>query len=134
MVSKIGKEAVNTFSGGMNADLDKSIIKSNQYRYAENIRVSVDENGTFGSISPVEDQELVMQNVFEGDEVLHSASSREMAAVFTRNNTTGRSNIYRVIKDGDSVSVKKVLSLSMTISDHISALIRHEDDDNVNLS
>ena len=84
MVSKIGKEAVNTFSGGMNADLDKSIIKSNQYRYAENIRVSVDENGTFGSISPVEDQELIVPNAFEGDDVLHSVSSREMSAVFIR--------------------------------------------------
>ena len=133
MVSKIGKEAVNTFSGGMNADLDKSIIKSNQYVYAENIRVSVDENGTFGSISPIEDQELIIPNAFEEDEVLHSVSSREMSAVFTRNNTTGRSNVYRVIKDGDSVSVKKVLSLEMNISDHISALIRYEDDDNVKL-
>ena len=32
MISKIGKEAINTFSGGMNADLDKSIIKNSQYR------------------------------------------------------------------------------------------------------
>lgn len=133
MISKIGKEAINTFSGGMNADLDKSIVKGNQYRYAENVRVSVDGDGTFGSISPIEDTELTIPNAFEGDEILHSVSSRDMAAVFTRNTSTGRSNIYRVIKDADSVAVKKVLSLSMNIGDHISALIRYEDDDNVKL-
>ena len=133
MISKIGKEAISTFSGGMNADLDKSIVKDNQYRYAENIRVSVDGDGTFGAISPIEDQELVISNAFEGDDVLYSTSARDMSAVFTRNTSTGRSNIYRVIKDADSVAVKKVLSLSMNISDHISALIRYEDDDNVKL-
>ena len=78
MISKIGKEAINTFSGGMNADLDKSIVKGNQYRYAENVRVSVDGDGTFGSISPIEDTELAIPNAFEGDEILYSVSSRDM--------------------------------------------------------
>ena len=118
---------------GENRVYEKADKSRSQNRYAENIRVSVDENGTFGSISPIEDPELISPNMFNGDEVLHSVSVRDISAVFTRNQAAGRTNIYRISKDVDALAVKKVVSLEMLISDHISTVIRYEDSDNVKL-
>jgi len=53
MKSKTGSESINTFSGGMNLDIDPSLSKPNQYRYAENIRISQDSDGTLGAIIPL---------------------------------------------------------------------------------
>ena len=38
----------NTFTGGMNMDVDVTMIPDNQYRYAENVRVITDTAGTTG--------------------------------------------------------------------------------------
>lgn len=47
-------EQTNTFIGGMNMDTDVSLIPNNQYRYAENIRVITNDNGTTGAIQNIE--------------------------------------------------------------------------------
>jgi len=39
---------INTFVGGMNLDADNTIIDKSQYKYAENIRIITDDNGTTG--------------------------------------------------------------------------------------
>ena len=38
----------NSFVGGMNMDIDIHAIPENQYRYAENIRIITDTEGTSG--------------------------------------------------------------------------------------
>jgi hypothetical protein len=40
--------SVNTFIGGMNLDSDISLLKENQYTYAENIRLLANEDSTTG--------------------------------------------------------------------------------------
>ena len=37
------RRQTNTFSGGMNMDVDYSVLKENQYIYAENIRILTNE-------------------------------------------------------------------------------------------
>ena len=39
---------VNTFEGGMDMDSDISMLRNNQYRWAENIRLLTDNAGTTG--------------------------------------------------------------------------------------
>lgn len=45
---------INTFEGGMNLDADLSLIKNNQYRYARNVHVLSDTDGTNGVLQNVE--------------------------------------------------------------------------------
>lgn len=52
------KQAINTFQGGMNKDLDKSILPSNMYTDALNMRVTADEAGTSGAIENVKGNDL----------------------------------------------------------------------------
>ena len=70
MSSKVGKEAINTFAGGMNTDLDDSIIKASQYRYAENVRVTQDTFGTFDL-----DFELTKDQKYSNGKILSSMNS-----------------------------------------------------------
>jgi hypothetical protein len=39
---------VNTFTAGMDMDTDVTLLKDNQYRYAENIRIVTNDGGTHG--------------------------------------------------------------------------------------
>nr|UWG00935.1 MAG: hypothetical protein [Bacteriophage sp.] len=43
----------NTFTQGMNLDTDVTMIPDNQYRYAENVRVITDTDGTTGVLQNV---------------------------------------------------------------------------------
>ena len=44
----------NTFSAGMNMDVDYSVLKDNQYVYAENIRILTNEGSSFAAMQNVE--------------------------------------------------------------------------------
>ena len=41
---------INTFTNGMNLDTDITMIPEGQYRYAENIRLLTDADGTTGML------------------------------------------------------------------------------------
>ena len=41
---------INTFTKGMNLDTDITMIPEGQYRYAENIRLLTDADGTTGML------------------------------------------------------------------------------------
>ena len=49
----------HTFEGGMNYDLDESMLQANMYRYALNIRNSNSETGSIGTISNAEGNQIV---------------------------------------------------------------------------
>jgi hypothetical protein len=49
----------NTFEGGMNTDLDESMLQSNMYRYALNVRNGNSERGAVGTISNAEGNTLI---------------------------------------------------------------------------
>ncbi len=130
MNSKVASASINTFSGGMNHDLDVSIFKSNAYSFAENIRVSANVDGTFGSISPIEDWTTVLQNQFNGESIVHSETIRDVSVVFTRKN--GTTSIYR-ISGQSQLSITKIASFTYSIPDKISVVSRYEDIDNINI-
>lgn len=48
------KSQTNTFNGGMDLDTDINYMKSNTYRYAENIRIVTNEDGTNGAIQNID--------------------------------------------------------------------------------
>ena len=50
----------NSFTSGMNMDVDVNLIKDNQYRYAENVRIITNDNGTTGALQGIEELENTM--------------------------------------------------------------------------
>lgn len=49
----------NTFTGGLNLDTDITMVPNNQYRYAENVRVITDTDGSTGVLQNIQDVKLV---------------------------------------------------------------------------
>ena len=43
----------NTFSGGLSMDVDYSVLKDNQYIYAENIRILTNEGSSFAAMQNI---------------------------------------------------------------------------------
>lgn len=128
MASKIGKEALNTFSGGMNLDVDSSLLNSNQYRYAEDARVSSVDGSLFGSISQIESPLLVLDigNVSWA----HTNSSRDIGVLFANSSTHGI--IYRLTYNGgDSISSKEIFRSTHKFTQKMTSVIRYDNSDNI---
>ena len=47
-------QQINTFTKGMNTDTSDAYMPADQYRYAENLRVTSDENGYAGELHLIE--------------------------------------------------------------------------------
>ena len=48
------KSQTNTFEGGMDMDTDVAYMSNNTYRYAENVRLVTDTNGTNGILQNIQ--------------------------------------------------------------------------------
>lgn len=128
MASKSGKEVLNTFSGGMNLDIDSSLLKNNQYRYAENARVSSTEGSLFGAISQIEKPVNVL--TLANSSYVHSNSTRDIAVVFANTSTNGV--IYRLeYEGGDYISSEEIFSSPHKFSDKMSSVIRYDSDSSI---
>jgi hypothetical protein len=78
MLTKSGKTAINTFTGGMNLDADLAMMPSNQYRYSINTRVSSSSNGTLGSLSNIEGSSQMAFSIGANDTVIAVSSVRDI--------------------------------------------------------
>ena len=104
MASTIGKETLNTFGGGMNTDVDVSILKQTQYRYAENARVSMNDSSTFGALSAIQKELEVPSIGFAGQDIKGTATVRDIGVVFA--NESGLGKIFRVSFNSSGSMVK----------------------------
>ena len=90
------QKSINTFSKGMNKDLDLSVIPKDSYLHAENFRLITDEGSTTTSLEVVDGN--VLQNNFvlsSGYEIVGYTSIRNQIVFFTTN------NIYSIIYSCD---------------------------------
>lgn len=67
---------VNTFEGGMNMDSDISMLRNNQYRWAENIRLLTDNAGTTGVLQNIEDVRQYENGLGASEIILGTAVTR----------------------------------------------------------
>lgn len=93
-------EQTNTFIGGMNMDTDVSLIPNNQYRYAENVRVFTNDNGTTGAIQNIEGIYKYTINKQDStseqsETIIGTTTINDIAVVVTRLNT-GYNRVYRI--------------------------------------
>lgn len=54
---------MNTFTKGMNTDTSDAYMPTDQYRYAENLRVTSDNNGVFGELHLIEGTKSLEQSI-----------------------------------------------------------------------
>lgn len=84
----------NTFQGGMNCDLDYSLIKSSQYNYAENIRIVANDASSTGVMQNIEGVLKTKPSfTLNGEVIAHVSTIRDWAIVFTKKGN--KFNIYR---------------------------------------
>lgn len=137
------RRQTNTFIGGMNMDLDYSVIKDNQYQYAENIRILTNDNGSTGVMQNIEG--FIKTNpstILYNETIIHVDTIRDWAIVFTNVNGTENFNIYRYdfSKSELEPQVTKIVNnkpLGIERADNgiyaISSVCRWESDDNVKI-
>lgn len=87
----------NTFVGGMNLDTDVTMIPDNQYRYAENVRVITDTDGTTGVLQNVQDTRMVEGGDFlNPNETVLATTTVDKYGVILTVDGTKICRIYRV--------------------------------------
>ena len=116
MAQVAAKEAINTFSEGMNMDLDVGSIKQSQYRYAENVRITNSDNSAFGALSPIENDQLIPYVTFNGEYIVASESIRNYVAVFTEEGIIYRLKYEDGILKGKSQIFHNTAGFKRTLS------------------
>lgn len=96
MNPRTGKKVINTFGGGMNLDVDKSLLKKDQYRYAENIRCVSNDDATSGAITNIQSSSIVNLSFGKKEEIIATSSIRDIGVIFTVDTVTNKNRIYRV--------------------------------------
>jgi len=159
MKSFNGTSQVNTFVKGMNMDLDKSIIQKDTYTYAENIRLVVDSDGTYGALQGIEGMtKYLMENntLFFGlhtdseedsrkafgimsEKIIATTNVRDVGCVITEHDNVN--SIYRIDFVDDTMRVTWVTTQSFNFGyqdndstssfNYLSLVSRWENSDNI---
>lgn len=132
----------NTFTKGMNMDLDYSVIDSSQYVYAENIRIVPNDSGSSAVMQNIEGVlKTRPSKTFSNEEIIHTSTIRDWSIVFTKVKNSDNFNIYRIDFGISEVEPKVTtiiqnMALDINYEDGkytISSVCRWESDDNVKI-
>lgn len=97
MISEIAQ--INTFVGGLDLDDDVTIIPSNRYRYAENVRVLTNDNGTTSVLQNIDGiyQYITNNDNFSttADKIIGCTAVNNIVAVITKDDQ-GVNKIFRI--------------------------------------
>ena len=102
----------NSFASGMNMDVDVNLIKDNQYRYAENVRIITNDNGTTGALQGIEGVRKYNGNITNDEVVIGATTIDKMAIIFTKvivNGNYSHNKVYRVEGFDDSTPKQTVV-------------------------
>jgi hypothetical protein len=130
------KVHIQSWLGGMNLDLDKSVFKANTYSYAENVRVVGDSSGTNAVLQDIESSgDVTMTGDIPPQSVVmyHTDTIRNIGIVVTKN-TNGTYSIYRQTFDGQTgISTRIINNANFGFGDRISTVCKWESDNNVKM-
>lgn len=125
-----GNVQINTFIGGMNTDSDVAVLPSNQYTWAENVRVVTNDAGTTGVLQNIEGFQEITQSALSATEnVLAATSIRDYGIVITWDGTAN--SIYRFDFSSNKLvpTVVKVLYANLGITTTLDVVANYEADD-----
>lgn len=91
---------INSFAGGLNSDDDLSVVATNQYIDARNIKISSYRGGEgrdnrHGSLMPVQGVKLAGSFVGEGNKVVATGSIRDYGVVVCIDENENKLKVYR---------------------------------------
>jgi hypothetical protein len=132
----------NTFSGGMDLDTDLSMLASNKYRYAENIRLLSDINGLNGTIQNIEDiykyildddlannKDITILGVATGKAYNYNDKYTNIAWILTKQTIDGE--VYNEIKeisgfDANTLFVASLYKGKWNITNEVQIVVNYE--------
>ena len=128
--------SINTFIGGMSLDTDKSLLKENQYTYAEDIRLLANEEATTGILQNRDCLKKFEQSILmDGETILGTVVTRvynsdvkkseECIVVITYYNNIN--NIY-IIYIEDNIKVSTLLSGNLGYASELKIVANYESD------
>ena len=138
MISDIAQ--INTFTSGLDLDDDVTIIPHDRYRYAENIRVLTNDQGTSSVIQNLDGvyKYLVSSNDYlEQDIIIGCTAINNIVAVITKDKS-GLDKIFRITgfdtpRPQTELVCKGKLGLCETEGDRVCITGVYENDENVKI-
>lgn len=127
----------NTFTGGMNLDVDITMIPDNQYRYAENVRVITDTAGTTGVLQNVQDVKTVEDGDFmSSNETVLATTTIDKYGVILTVDDNNICRIYRVENYNNLPLTYEVVvkgNLGYTSDSQVKIIANYESYDNIKI-
>lgn len=99
----------NTFVEGMDCDTDITMLPNQRYRYAENIRVITNDEGTTGVLQGIEGVKKYIASIASDETIIGTTTVNKYAIVITVKND-GYNKVYRIDNfDQNTLSLVVVL-------------------------
>lgn len=100
----------NTFIEGMDCDTDITMLPNNRYRYAENIRVLTNDEGTSGVLQGIEGVAKIVGSASSSNRTIIGTVAIDKYIVIIEVDTTGRNWITRYeVNDGQITNMTPIL-------------------------
>jgi hypothetical protein len=109
------QSAINTFTKGMNKDLDLSVLPKEAYLHAQNFRLVTNEGSTTTALENIEGNSLLSSALPSGYSAIGSVYVRDEIIIFATNNTYSR--IYLATLSSTNTFVLTLLFDDSTTSD-----------------
>lgn len=130
---------INTFGKGLNLDTDITLLPDGQYRYAENIRLLTDSDGTTGLLQNIEYIRQYNGGIPQDEIILGTGTTRlfdyennstvECGIVLTKKIVNGKTynTLYKVL-GFDSVNIDSIVVVEgfLDIENNVSLVTNYE--------
>jgi len=138
MARQTMQQHANTFSKGMNKDLDYSLMEPSMYLHAENLRLVADEANSTGALENVKGNTRIITKTSDGSGgyyyLIGYTVNGEKAVLFYVSDDESHSAIYKAVFDGNQLSTHEEIyndsglseQLGFTKDTDISAILRKE--------
>lgn len=130
---------INTFTDGMNLDTSLSFLKDSEYRYAENIRVVTNEDGTTGILQNIEGVRDYNAYIPDTETIIGTSTIKDIGVIITKDNA-GINRVYTITNlDNDTPTLtcklKGYLGLCQDLSKtpNVSIVSNYETDTNIKI-
>lgn len=132
---------INTFNGGMNLDADVNYISKNQYKYAENVRIVTNDDGTTGVLQGIEKNKQYKLNIKESESILGTTTTKwynketqtveDCAVLITLNRLSqsySNNSIYIVtgFKEENNLQQRHILTAKFDVTEELSIVANYE--------
>lgn len=130
---------INTFSRGMNLDTDVTMLPEGQYRYAENIRILSNENGTTGVLQNLEHIRQYDGSIPQNEKILGTAIARlydekskgtiECGIILTKkiDSTDVFNVLYKVTTfESKQITIETLVNGNLGIKDNVSIVTNYK--------